>query len=221
MLNSNVTTYPLKAKARSANITLKKMWSMIFDSYQGWQYNDTNNLGVPIVYTTLITGQDQYSLPTEASTIRGVEILAQNGNTYATLVPITEELLTQYGIAEASVFTSFGTPIYYRPIGNIIKIYPKPNYTQALGLRLTFDSEVSLFLPTDTTKKPGLDSQFHEMVGVGMALEYARANATANFNTINEQWNDWSMKLKAFYSRKYQELFPARMTVRDSTRDYM
>lgn len=222
MLNSNVVTYDLKSKARSANLTLKKMWAIIFDVYGGWLYDDSNNLQSPISTTSLITGQQNYSMPVEASTIRGVEIKPQNSNVYQVLMPLTEEKLTQYGVAEGSVFTSFGTPLYYRPIGNIIKLYPSPNYDYpATGLRITYDRGISIFVPTDTTKRPGVDPQFYEMVAVGMALEFARTNATSNFQTINEQWQDWTNKLRQVYNKRYQELFPARMTVRDSTRDYI
>jgi hypothetical protein len=221
-VNTNSVTYPLAKKARSANMTLKKIWFAIFNAYPGWEFDDRNNSDLPIATTPLVTGQQNYSLPSEAFTIRGVSIQVQNNTTtWQTLLPLTEELLTQIGVSEASLFTSNGTPIYYRPIGSVIKLYPSPNYSQTAALRVTFDRGISTFLPTDSTKQPGIDSEFHEMVAVGMALEYARINATSNFPLINQQWNEWEKRLSQLYSSRYQERFPTRINVQDVTRQCM
>ena len=220
MLNSNNTTYSLADKARQANLTLKKIWFMIFDAYSGWQFDDRNNANLPIATTNLVSGQQDYSLPSEAFTIRDIELMPVNGTVFQVLQPLTQELINQYGLSEGSLFTSNGTPIFYRPIGGVIKLYPTPNYSGTNALRVTFDRGISTFVPTDTTKQPGIDSEFHEMVAVGMSLEYARRNSTSNFQFINEQWQDWSLKLAKDYLRRFTERFPPRMTVVDQTRQY-
>jgi hypothetical protein len=220
LLNTTNTVYSLTDKANDANTTLKKIWSIIFDSYPGWEWDDRNNANLPIAYTGMITGQANYSLPPDASTIRDVEILPQNSTTYQKLTPITQEIINQYGMSDQSMFTSTGTPIYYRPIGSVIKLYPAPNYTQVESIRLTYDRGISPFVSTDTTKQPGIEPQFHEMVAIGMALEFSNRNVTSAINPFMNTWAIWEKDMRALYTRRYQERFPARLTVRDATRDY-
>lgn len=221
LLNTTNTVYPLADKARDANLTLKRIWSIIFDSYPGWEFDDRNYANLPIALTGLITGQQNYSLPSEAFTIRDVEVLVQNSTVFQKLVPITQEYINQKGLSDESMFTSTGTSIYYRPIGSVIKLYPAPNYTQANSLRLTYDRGISGFLSTDTTKEPGIDAQFHEMVAIGMALEFSKRNVTGAINPFMDSWSQWENNMRQFYTRRYQERYPARITVADSTRNYI
>lgn len=221
LLNTTNTVYSLSEKARDANITLKKIWSIIYDSYPGWEFDDRNNADLPIAYTAMVADQKNYSLPSDAFNIRDVEILPENSTTFQKLVPITQELINQYGVSEESMFTSTGTPIYYRPIGSVIKLYPSPNYSQADSIRLTYDRGMSIFVDTDTTKEPGIDTQFHEMVAIGMALEFSNRNVTGAINPFRETWGLWEKDMRQFYTRRYQERFPPRITVNDATRNYI
>ena len=222
MVNTTVITYPLQAKTRAANKTLRKVWSWIFSAYGGWQFDDSNNTTtLPIATTTLTVGQLDYDIPSGALTVRGVEILPSGSTVYQRVEEVTEEEIIQAGRTDASLFTSTGVPVYYRPIGNSIKLYPAPNYTIANGLRLTFDSGVISFASTDTTKQPGFVSQFHEVVSVGMALEYARRNNLDSFNFLETDMNRFELDIKDYYSSRYKERFPSKIKTRDLTNNYI
>lgn len=224
MVNTTVYLYPLVEKARAANKTNRMVWAMIFDAYGGWQYDDSNNIAdLPIATTILNVGQSDYDIPSAAITIRDVEIFPSATSTiYQKLIEITQENITELGLSEASIFTSTGVPRYYRPIGSSIKLYPAPNYTLAASLRVTFDRGSTSFLPTGSdTRQPGFASEFHEVISVGMALEYARRNALSAVQDIQADMNGFISRIKAYYNARFQEKFPGRLNVYDATSEYI
>jgi hypothetical protein len=220
-VNTNSVTYPIKEKTRAANKALRKIWSWIFAAYGGWEFDDSNNTNFPIATTTLTANQQDYDIPTGSLTVRGVEILLQGGTVYQRLYPLNEEQLTENGISEASFFTTAGVPLYYRVIGQSIKLYAAPNYTITSGLRVTFDRGSIAFASTSTSQAPGFASEFHEAVAVGMAIEYARRNnLSGDFSFLQQDMNEYQRNIKDYYSSRYQEKFPSRLTVFDSTVEY-
>lgn len=224
MVNTTVSLYPLTEKARAANKTNRMVWAMIFDAYGGWQYDDSNNtVDFPIATTTLNVGQADYDLPSTAITLRDVEILPSSTATvYQKLIEITQENITELGLSEASLFTSTGVPRYYRPIGSSIKLYPAPNYTVSSSLRSTFDRGSTSFAPTgNDTQQPGFAPEFHEVISVGMALEYARRNALSAVQDIQADMNGFINRIKAYYNARFQEKFPGRLNVFDATSEYI
>ena len=222
LTNTNVVTYPLQEMTRAANKTLRKVWSWIFSAYGGWLYDDANNTSdFPIAVTNLNASQGDYDLPVGSLDIRGVEILPQNGTVYQRLYPLNEEELIEKGISEASLYTSNGVPMYYRPMGSSIKIYPSSSYSITNGLRLTFDRGSMVYASTDTTKQAGFTSEFHEVVAVGMAIEYARRNALASYDFLQGDMNIYERNIKDYYSARYQEKYPSRINVNDETQQYI
>jgi hypothetical protein len=59
------------------------------------------------------------------------------------------------------------------------------------------------------------------MVAIGMALEFSNRNVTGAINPFSNMWAVWEKDMRQFYSRRYQERFPARLNVRDATGDYI
>lgn len=221
LANSTNTTFPLNEKTRAANKVLAQVWSWILESYNGWQLDDSVNTDFPIATASLQANQADYDIPTGSQTIRGVEILSPGNTLYSHVYPITEEEITSKGIAEGSVFSIPGTPLYYRPIGTSIKLYPTPSYSQAASLRVTFDRGLVNFVPTDTTKQPGFASQFHNAVPLGMALDYAIRNNLSSYQVLKAQMDTWEKAIKNYYSKRYQEQYPNIMKLDDLTQEYI
>lgn len=219
--NTNVITYPLQEKTRSANKAMRRFWSLIFRAYGGWQYDDSNNTtNLPESTTTLYTGQIDYGIPPTALTIKSVGVLIVGSNLYKKLSPITKEAINSLGLTESNLTSSTGVPVYYMPYGNSIKLYPAPSYTLAAGLKIAYDRGSTSFASTDTTKQPGFDGEFHEGVPLSMALDFAgRSNIpTAE---LKEQLFKIEDAMVKHYAAKYQELFPPRVTVRDPLQEYI
>lgn len=218
LVSANSVSFPIKEKTLYANQACRLIWSWIHEAYGGWMYDDNNNTDFPEATTTLNADQADYALPTEASFINGVSI-KDEGGIWHKLQPITLEQIQDIE-SESEFMKTSSIPLYYRMLAKSIKLYPAPNYTQAASLKIHETREISGFSITDTTKKPGFDSQYHEAVPTYMALQYAKINGLSNKNDLMNDWLVYEKIIKSDYRRRFAELFPARITVRDITRDY-
>jgi hypothetical protein len=220
LLGVNNITFPLAEKARSASRVSRRIWAMIFESYGGWQYDDINNTtDFPRARGNLVVGQKDYSLPLDLSVIRNVEILS--GEVWQNLNPITEEEILEMGTNEAEFHKVNGTPIYYQPIGSSIKLYPAPDQSVTQGIRISYDRDIVTFLATDTTKTPGWNVMFHEMLAVGMALDFLVKNPSPQTQVMRDEYERYSKDLKRYYLARFKEKYPLKLKVIDSTRLYM
>jgi hypothetical protein len=211
--------YSLQAKTRDANTANRTIWTWIHEAYGGWQYDDANNtLNFPSALTSLVSNQRDYAIPSEALSIKGVEVKNTDGN-WKTLTPVTEEKIRQV-FAEKEFMDTSSQPMFYTPYANSLRIYPASDYSQASSLRVLYDRETSAFVSTDTTKTPGFNSLFHEAVAYGAGFFFARYKALSQKNDLALAWQDFEKRIKQFYSERYQQLFPSRITVNDATSEY-
>lgn len=230
LVNMDDIEYPLINKARDANIALREIWTWIHDAYGGWMYDDSNNTtNFPTATAALVASQKDYNLPSEALTVRGVEVQNRNSGVWQKLTPKTEEQIRDI-IAEKQFLNVPAQPMYYTPYANSVRIYPASNYAQAASIRVSYDRGVTIFLPTDTTKAPGFNSLFHEAVAFGMAVLYGtRKSIAAVTGTmqgkklipggITQKWQRYEMDIKKFYSRRYKQFFPDQISVHDAVRE--
>jgi hypothetical protein len=223
LLGLDINAYPLADRTRNANQRMAMVWQMIFESYGGWQFMDDNvsdaTTGIPYANQNLTSGTGLYVLPTGSLTINQVSILNSGGNR-ENLVPITYEEFQKMG-ADAG-FTSNSTPHYYILQGDVIRLLPIPNYSSTNGLRIYFDQGMSNFTAADTTKVPGFASIFHRMISIGAALDYALARGlTERVTYLQNLWNDYEIRLKEFYSKRWKDRMPHRISAgRDLVGEY-
>lgn len=211
--------YSLQAKTRDMNRANRTIWTWIHEAYGGWIYDDKNNTSdFPAARANLVANQQDYSIPTEANTVVGVEVLNQGG-VWERLEKITIEQIQDIQ-AEAEFEKTPAQPKYYRPVGNSIKIYPASNYSQDSSIRVIYDRETNSFLPSDTNKTPGFDSVFHEAVAVGGAAYFSSYKSIPQMQALQAQWLDYEDRIKKHYSSRFKQLFPPRVTVRDAIREY-
>lgn len=216
-MDNNV--YTLKAKTRDANTALRIIWTWIFDAYGGWQFDDANNtLDFPSSTTSLVSAQRDYGLPSDALTVRAVEVKDSSG-IWTTLRPLTEEQISQRW-AEREFYKTDSQPLYYTIYANSVKIFPAANYSQSASLRVTFDRDISAYASTDTTKTPGFASIFHEAVAYGAAYFFTRYKNIPQAAAVSETWRNYENAIKKFYSERYHQLFPGRLTVNDAVAEF-
>lgn len=139
---------------------------------KNWSFDDTTQTTFPQFTTTLVNNQRDYTLPSTALRLRGVEVMDLSGY-YYTVKYMHEDDPRLLSMKEQEVA---GVPTHYRLVGNSVILYPKPNTAQVtatLGLRTTLDREVVAFVVGDTTKEPGLPAQFHPILYYGPSYEWA------------------------------------------------
>jgi hypothetical protein len=54
-----------------------------------------------------------------------------------------------------------------------------------------------------------------------MALEYAKQNHLANLPDLHNDMANFERSIRKYYTARFQEKFPSRMTVFDSTQEYL
>ena len=229
LVNSNDNNFPLTQKTVYANLALRVIWGDIFNAYGGWIFDDSNLTDLPVATTDMVASQRFYGLPTDTmSHLISVEFL-NNGGTWIPLSPITIEKINQNGYADSEFLKTPAVPMFYRPLATGIQLYPPSNFSQSAGLRIHFSRDISTFIPSDTTKKPGFDPLFHEGVSLYMALRYAQAKGLAAAGGVMRggwktgllaDWFDFEERLKRHYSEKFKQMFPPRLKVVDATREF-
>lgn len=216
-MDNNV--YALNAKTRDMNTANRTIWSWIHDAYGGWMYDDSNSTDFPTATATLTSGQQDYTIPSEALTARGIDIKLNGSSVWQKLIPMTEEQIRDI-MSEKQFMSTASQPMYYTAYSNSLKLYPAPNYTQSASLRISYDRGSSAFTPTDTTKTPGFASEFHDAVAYGAASIFAKYKGLPQKNDLELEWQKWERRIKSYYSQRWAEMFPARLTVRDSVKEY-
>lgn len=183
LVGTDTTSYPLADQARAANIWIGKILGWIWEAQGAAEFDDPNYTDFPIATTTLVASQQDYTLPgatgsssvnTEAQLI-GLSVLDVNSIWH----PLQQINWDDYkGIDRAELFKTAGLPLFYDWVGNSVFLYPAPASAQctlASGLKAYFTRAQDLLTASDTTQQPPFASFAHEAVGVGMALEYAKA----------------------------------------------
>jgi hypothetical protein len=206
----------LQKITRAVNEANRIIWSWIFEAYGGWQYDDANQTNLPSATTSLVASQQKYTILAEALTSLGFSVVDQGGNEYD-LEPITLDEIRERGLSEQEFLNTPGNPKYYRMVGNVVKLYPAPSYSQNASLRARFDRGSVVFASTDSTKSPGFASEFHGAVSTGASLIIAEDKGLKNQNNIEQRWARYERAIKAFYKSKLAELNPEtqRTTISD------
>lgn len=196
----------LKEFTAHINESNRKVWTLIFKSYGGWIYDDSNQTDLPQGATDLVSGTSVYALPSGALTVNRVEAKDSNGN-FQKLDPITQEMLDE-GVAEFN--ENDGTPKYYRLIGDTAELFPAPSYNSTGGFKVFYDRGAVDFASTDTTKTPGFASAFHNALAVCASMEWAKVKqpASASLKNLFVDWQKYEMDITEFYQSRWRDLKP-------------
>lgn len=227
---SNPSSFPISKKTLYANEGERIIWSFIMEAYGGWSFDDNNNTDLPEATTVINASETFVPLPIDSAHILGISYKDQSG-TWHPLKPITLEQIQDRGRSESEFMNVPGTPEYYRPVANGFKPYPAANFTQAASWGIWITRDISAFAVTDTTKKPGFDSEFHEGLALYMALQHCKINTLPQATSLQTDWDGnedltgreggFKLRIKSYYGNKFRQLFPPRFRQRDSVRDYM
>lgn len=201
-------TVDIEAITRAANEADRLIWSWIFSSYEGWEYDDGNQTDLPSAKAHLTAGQNKYTIPEDALVVKKVSFKGEDG-TWTDLDPITsEDIATRE--AESEFEDTNGLPRYYRLRANVVEVYPAPNFTQVRSLRMQFGRGSVGFTTTDTTKTPGYASEFHGATSTGAAVIMAPDRGLRNQASLETRWANYETAIKQYYKARFEELNPVQ-----------
>lgn len=206
---------------RAANRWMSIVWTWIFFSYGGIQFDDANQTDLPYSSDTLTSGKRIYANPSGAEAIKGVAYKDASGN-YQTLTPITLEQIQHLGYALDNYKSTAGNPQEYMPVGESIYIFPASDTTRSSGFKVFQDRGMLAFAATgNDTRAPGFSAQFHEVIPTGASVDWMGINKpdSPSLKKLIGDISDYENRIKRFYRQKFEQMYPPRITVRDATRD--
>lgn len=197
------------------NNAVSKIWSLIFEAYGGWVYDDSNQTDIPQAYTNLVAAQRRYQLPTYALSIQRVDVTDESG-LVRKLEPIPQELITEVGVA--GFMTDDGPPRYYRLLNGEIEIFPASAVNVTNGLEVFFERDSVQFASSDTTKTPGFASPFHYLVPIIASIDYlmSKSAKSGTLKELKEERTIAEKKLVAYYNKRWRDLRPKVSTANET-----
>lgn len=183
--NSDINSYPAKAKTRRVNAACDRFFTLAFQADGRWSWDDPNWDTAPIQSINLVANTQSYNLDdftSEIINILRIEAKDSSGNNI---------LLRRLDRKNMGALTAYavtaGTPAEYDLVGEYIYLYPKPSYSSTNGLTIYLERNKSEFLYTDTTKVLPVPSIFVQYICRHASLPHLIETQKAQKNDIAAQ----------------------------------
>lgn len=187
--------YSLADRTRNVNIAYDEIVAELYKADPNYKWDDSTNSDYPIAKTDLVADKDNYLLLDSALVVHRVRVLDPNGQ-WVTLTPMVRS-----EISDSDLSARGGTPDKYFKFGGGVFPLPVPDYGATKGFEIEFQRTGNHFATTDTTKSPGFNSQFHQLLSVKAAKRYALANGLPKKVTM---LNDMEKEINAKMLEHYQ-----------------
>lgn len=189
------------------NSAYQKVSTMILESMDEWDFDDSDNSDFPVATAPMTVNRD-YSFPTSILKVKRLDITYDGINWYkAEAFDINE-----YGFGvgnDVNMDVNFQkTSPKYDTKYNSIWIYPKANaedVASGASLRMEYSREINEFLTTDTTVEPGIDEPFHPLIAKLASTEWAIIKGLKSKNDLNTLCQEDEARLKRFYGKKQED----------------
>lgn len=205
LVKQNSTSYPTTEITVSANKALERATALIREAEGRWEWDDSNNTDLPIATTDLVADQQDYSLSASHYRIERIELKDAQGN-WRLLIPIDQADVFDQSLTD--FLGTSGTPEYYDKIANSVFLYPKPSYSQSASLKVYYERGPSYFTTSDTTKSPGFNALFHQLIPLWCAYDYALINTLPNKNDLRAEIQVIEERLQEYYSFRSRDEKP-------------
>lgn len=211
LVKTNSVSFPVAQKLRIINKVNYDVTTDILRYQSNWEFDDTNESDFPIATRSLVASQKDYDLPSTMVKLLRVEVKDSGGN-YQRVYQFDE---TQVDQALSEFEKTDGLPRYYREIGNSIELYPAPasaDVTISEGLKCYYQRVIQDFTNADADLEPGFAKQFHPILSVGTAYEYAQINQLPVTPVLKAKLDELREGLREYYSSRNREVRTALQT---------
>lgn len=200
----------LKQFTARINDAVSSIWSIIFQSYGGWQYDDSNQSDLPESTTNLVAGQTKYALASNMLTVNRVEVTDTGGNV-TRLTPLPAEQVEGVGLASIpQLIAENGWPQFYRLTDGVIELFPAAPSAVTDGLAVYFERDSVQFASSATTTTPGFASPFHYLVPIIASIKWYKAKQpkSATLQELKDDWAKGEEDLRAYYTQRWRDYRP-------------
>jgi hypothetical protein len=187
------------------NRAYDKLATIIMSVDNRWQWDDRNyTTSLPIAETDLVNGQKDYVLSLEHLRIISVQVKDSAGN-LITAKPIDIHDPEGRAMYDESPTAVLGIPTHYDKFGDVLRLYPTPNYDATDGLIVHFQRPPSYFATTDTTKSPGVASIFHRFLSLDASADYAISHSLKNKNDLFSMVESMKKEVMDWYAKRSKD----------------
>lgn len=173
---ATTSSYPIADKTTDINNALGNYMILATQSAGRWQVDDTNQTDYPVVFGSIVSGQQDYSFTVDENGNQILDIYKvrakDSAGTWHTLI---QRDLQDGNDTPLNSAQTTGIPSKYDLTANGIFLTDIPNYNSANGLEIYISRTPSYFVSSDTTKKPGIPNVFHEYLAFRPAYFYSLA----------------------------------------------
>lgn len=196
------------------NTTLRTLWFRIWNITGNWLYDDSNQTNLPQATADLVEDQRTYALPGGGYTILRAEF-QNSGGVWQEITPLSMQRIPR---AIPEFRKASGTPRYYRLTDDTLELFPASNYSKDASLKLYFDRGSVAFVSTDITQEPGFITEFHDLVPLGASIEWLTPNNPEHpsLGKYELKFEKKSKQLEEYYGKRFLDMEPTRITVRDA-----
>lgn len=192
---------------RSMNTWYHKVVTMILDSQDSWDFDDSSNSDYPVGTIPLTTARD-IALPASSKIlkIKRVDVTYDGSTFYKAELIDTGEIGLGLGNDTNTDGRFSKTKPFYDMVGsNGIWVYPEASSTDVgngAKIRIEFYRDITEFVVGDTIKTPGFDTPFHRMISLGASYDYALIKNLPTQTGILTLLTDYETRLKRYYGQK-------------------
>jgi hypothetical protein len=204
--NADTNAFPNATRLILINQWYQKIASMILDSQDDWDWDDTNRNTEAIITKSMVANQNYVSLAVSDAIIKVKRVeVTYDGTTWheAGRFDIGQ---TGQPTDTTSVNQDFNTAQpYYDQRGLYVYLYPIPTSNVTNGVKIWVSREPTEFTSGDLTTgtaKPGFDTAFHPMMALGPAFEWATAKGLVGATALGAELADYEVRLRRQYSTK-------------------
>lgn len=199
---ADTTTLSVTEFIRGANARYQRLAYYAWKNSSTWNFDDSNSTTLPTATTTLVAGQEDYSLPTTAMDIIRVEVLDNDGD-YVLVREINRNSVEEEALSE--FYETDGLPTYWYREANSIILKPAPSadeVTTTAGLKIYLNREVTDFGLTATATEPGFPVAFHRLISYGTAIDFAQKNGMGNLNYLMTEDLRMQQDFNEYYAKR-------------------
>lgn len=207
------------------NLAMDRALSIIFKACATWQFDDSNHTDYPIITTSLVSGQRDYTFTTDETgnlILDIYKVVVKNPDgTYQEVYPVDQQSDVYTDNSTNGFWNGLntsGTPKYYDKTANGIFLDVIPNYNSTNGLKIYINRESTYFLTTDTTKKPGFAGLFHEYLAFRPSYQYALINSLPNVNQLQALTIDMESQIQQHYTSRERDIKKSMKPLRENNR---
>lgn len=177
------------------------------------QWDDTNHTNLPTATFDLVNGQKDYTIlsatPTALQDWLEMERLEINdgNNNWILLKKIDEKDIP---IAETEFQDVDSIPRWFDFKGNSIFLYPAPNYNSTGGGLIYFNRAPSYFSASDTTKRPGFATHFHQFLSMYASYKFGLVKGLAITNSLRNELGSFEAGRETGMSKNLADFYRGR-----------